>query len=180
MDAAASSAQRLRQVRDLPCPRGLPLIGNLHQLNAPKLHRVLEQWAEELGTPYRFQICGMPVTAWSPPMLAARHYSQPGRFDPERWLRGHAGGDARVHDPRAWVQFGAGPRVCPGRHLAAMEMRLVLSTLMNRFKVKLAADPSTIEEITAFAMVPSRMPVRLALRPTVESFQPQTNQPGRD
>ncbi|MEX3841470.1 hypothetical protein [Paraburkholderia sp. BR10882] len=88
MDAAASSAQRLRQVRDLPCPRGLPLIGNLHQLNAPKLHRVLEQWAEE---------------------------------------------------------------------------------------------PSTIEEITAFAKVPNRMPVRLELRPTVESPRPQaTYQPGRD
>ncbi|WP_233888973.1 cytochrome P450 [Paraburkholderia flagellata] len=480
MDAAASSAQRLRQVRDLPCPRGLPLIGNLHQLNAPRLHRVLEQWAKELGTPYRFQICGMPVTVWSdaelsqsvmrerphryrryaslepvlaeigcngvfsaegaawepqrrlvmqalsvphirafyptlqaitarlhdrwrraaergdvvemtddlkrytvdvtsalafgedprtleqergliqehlaqifptlmhrvnapfpywryvrlprdrrtdralaevhrtihgmmarsrermrdepsatprhlleamlalrdepgsgvsddiiaanvltlllagedttanalawslyylcadeslqqrlaneartvlgtrvvcpdygfvkdldlfeavcsetlrfrpvaaimafepvenvevggvalpagskmffltrPPMLDVRHYSQPERFDPDRWLRGHSGvdADARVHDPRAWVQFGAGPRVCPGRHLAAMEMRLVLSTLMNRFKVRLAVDPSTIEEITAFAMVPNRMPVRLELRPAVE------------
>ncbi|WP_321947568.1 cytochrome P450 [Paraburkholderia sp. J10-1] len=103
-----------------------------------------------------------------PPMLDARHYAQPGRFDPDRWLRGHAGADAdadaRVHDPRAWVQFGAGPRVCPGRHLAAMEMRLVLSMLTNHFKVRLAVDPATIEEITAFAMVPNRMPVRLEWR----------------
>jgi cytochrome P450 len=102
-----------------------------------------------------------------PPMLDARHYSQPERFDPDRWLRGNVASDARVHDPRAWVQFGAGPRVCPGRHLAAVEMRLVLSMLMNRFKLTLAADPSTIEEITAFAMVPNRMPVRLEVRETV-------------
>jgi cytochrome P450 len=99
-----------------------------------------------------------------PPMLDARHYSQPERFDPERWLRANAGSETRVHEPRAWVQFGAGPRVCPGRHLAAIEMRLVLSMLMNRFKVKLAVDPATIEEITAFAMVPNRMPVRLEVR----------------
>lgn len=100
-----------------------------------------------------------------PPMLDARHYSQPGRFDPERWLRGSGGSAAqRVHDSRAWVQFGAGPRVCPGRHLAAVEMRLVLSMLMKHFKVKLAADPATIEEVTAFAMVPNRMPVRLEWR----------------
>ena len=101
-----------------------------------------------------------------PPMLDSRHYSQPERFDPDRWLRGHActASEARVHEPRAWVQFGAGPRVCPGRHLAAVEMRLVLSMLMKHFEVRLAVDPSTIEEITAFAMVPNKMPVRLELR----------------
>ncbi|WP_157025542.1 hypothetical protein [Paraburkholderia heleia] len=33
----------------------MALIGNLHQLNAPKLHRVLQQWAQEPGAPYRFQ-----------------------------------------------------------------------------------------------------------------------------
>jgi len=35
---------------------------------------------------------------------------------------------------------------------------------LEDLKVKLAADPATIEEITAFAMVPNRMPVRLELR----------------
>jgi hypothetical protein len=29
------------------------------------------------------------------------------------WLRGHGG--VRAHEPRAFMQFGAGPRVCPGR-----------------------------------------------------------------
>jgi len=35
---------------------------------------------------------------------------------------------------------------------------------MNRFKVNLAADPATIEKISAFARVSNRMPVRLASR----------------
>lgn len=65
MQAAANPHVRLREIRDLPCPRGLPWLGNAHQLTPSKLHLVLEAWARELGTPYRFQICRMPVTVWS-------------------------------------------------------------------------------------------------------------------
>jgi hypothetical protein len=40
-------------------------------------------------------------------------------------------------------------------------MRLVLSMLLAQFEVALACDPAQIEEINAFTMMPSRMPVRL-------------------
>jgi cytochrome P450 len=93
-----------------------------------------------------------------PAMLDPRHFADPQRFDPDRWLRGR--GDA-AHNPRAFLQFGAGPRVCPGRHLATVEMRLVLSMLLAHFEVELAIDPSRIEEVNAFTMMPSTMPVRL-------------------
>jgi cytochrome P450 len=98
-----------------------------------------------------------------PAMLDARHFADPERFDPDRWLRGHDGSTA--HEPRAFLQFGAGPRVCPGRHLAGVEMRLVLSMLMRHFRIELACDPASIEEVTAFTVTPSRMPVRLTRRP---------------
>lgn len=94
-----------------------------------------------------------------PSLTDPARYPEPQRYDPERWAR--EGG----HDPRAFLQFGAGPRVCPGRHLATVEMRLVLSMLLARFEVELACDPAQIEEINAFTMMPSRMPVRLLPRP---------------
>jgi hypothetical protein len=43
-------------------------------------------------------------------------------------------------------------------------MRLVLSMLMANFTVRMAVDPDTIREITAFTMVPSAMPVHLSAR----------------
>lgn len=53
---ASSSPSVLRQVKDLPCPRGLPLLGNLFQIDAPRLHQRLEAWCRELGPIYRFQV----------------------------------------------------------------------------------------------------------------------------
>jgi cytochrome P450 len=42
-----------RSIDDLPRPRGLPLLGNALQLDPPRLHLQLEQWARELGPTYR-------------------------------------------------------------------------------------------------------------------------------
>jgi cytochrome P450 len=96
-------------------------------------------------------------------MLDPSHFENPQRFEPERWL--HARDPARgAHEPRAYLQFGAGPRVCPGRHLAGVEMRAALSMLAANFEVKLAVDPSEIEEINDFTMRPSKMPINLSIR----------------
>ncbi len=91
------------------------------------------------------------------------HFDDPQVFRPERWTDPIARGDS-AHEPRAHNQFGAGPRVCPGRHLASVEMRLVLSMLLRHFEVELACDPLEIDEVCAFTVMPSRMPVRLRLR----------------
>jgi cytochrome P450 len=98
-----------------------------------------------------------------PDMQNAQYFGDPARFRPERWTD-KAQPAGCPHNPRAHLQFGAGPRVCPGRNLASVEMRLVLSMLMRRFKVSLACDPQEIDEVMAFTMLPSRMPVRLAER----------------
>lgn len=91
------------------------------------------------------------------------HFADPQAFRPERWTDSTTPGDG-AHDPRAHNQFGAGPRVCPGRHLAAVEMRLVLSMLLRHFEIELACESSAIDEVCAFTVMPSRMPVRLRLR----------------
>jgi hypothetical protein len=43
-------------------------------------------------------------------------------------------------------------------------MRLVISMLMRNFKIELTIDPAEIEEVSAFTMVPNKMPVRLEPR----------------
>jgi cytochrome P450 len=98
-----------------------------------------------------------------PAMLDARNFSEPQRFDPERWLPQRCPHD-RVHESRAYLQFGAGPRICPGRHLASIQMKLVLSMLMANFSMRLAVDPATIQEHCAFTVTPSAMPMHLMPR----------------
>ncbi len=44
-----------REIRDLPGPRGLPLLGNLHQLGLHDLHLTLEQWCDRYGPLYTFR-----------------------------------------------------------------------------------------------------------------------------
>lgn len=98
-----------------------------------------------------------------PAMLDASNFARPQAFDPDRWMHRHD--ESRgTHEPRAFLTFGGGPRVCPGRHLANVEMRLVLSMLAANFEISLAVDPATIKEVSAFTMVPSRMPINLKPR----------------
>ncbi|MBL8276298.1 MAG: cytochrome P450 [Pelomonas sp.] len=107
-----------------------------------------------------------------PAMLEKRNFADPYRFRPQRWLRPPAcpvGGHRELaallpHEPRAHVQFGAGPRVCPGRHLAGQEIRLVLSMLMRHFRIEHAGPPDAVAERNVFTMMPSRLPMRLVPR----------------
>jgi cytochrome P450 len=112
------------------------------------------------------------ICALRPPMLDERHFARAAEYRPERWLGDAAApppgcpahAPAARHEPRAWAQFGAGPRVCPGRHLAGSEMRLVLAMAMRHFRVEHAGDPSSIAEHNAFTMAPARLPMRLIPR----------------
>ncbi|MGA7817968.1 cytochrome P450 [Caballeronia sp.] len=98
-----------------------------------------------------------------PAMMDPRNFAHPESFNPDRWKHPHDPSDG-AHELRAYLTFGAGPRVCPGRYLANVEMRLVISMLTAHFKVALAVDPATIKEVSAFTMVPSEMPVKLQAR----------------
>ena len=44
-----------RTLYDLPGPRGLPFLGNIHQLDLTKLHLILERWAAQYGPVYLFR-----------------------------------------------------------------------------------------------------------------------------
>lgn len=66
-----------------------------------------------------------------------RFWSEPDRFDPERWRTG-AGKDGERERPRfAYFPFGAGTRVCIGEQFAWMELTLVLATIARRWRLAL-------------------------------------------
>jgi cytochrome P450 len=48
-----AAGRRLRTLRDLPGPRPVPFLGNLHQLERGRMHRTLEQWAKQYGECFR-------------------------------------------------------------------------------------------------------------------------------
>ncbi len=58
-----------RMISDLPGPRGLPLVGNLLQLDLDQLHRVLGRWCDEFGTMFTFRLGTRPVVAIAEPEL---------------------------------------------------------------------------------------------------------------
>ena len=60
--------------------------------------------------------------------------------------------------------FGGGPRFCPGRNLAMLEIKMVISMLFKNFNIEMVTDHSDIREILAFTMMASDYKVRLTKR----------------
>ena len=53
--------KKYRVLRDLPGPKGLPIIGNLLQIDLPKLHLIMEKWADEYGDSFKFKLANKNV-----------------------------------------------------------------------------------------------------------------------
>jgi cytochrome P450 len=88
-----------------------------------------------------YQINGYKIPARSILLMSqyvthhdARFFPDPFRFDPERWTP-----EARESRPKfSYFPFGGGPRVCIGESFAWMEGALVLATIAQRFRMRLA------------------------------------------
>ena len=71
------------------------------------------------------------------------YWHQPELFNPDRWI----GADGKFHKSDALFVFGAGPRACPGEPLARSELFLFLTSILQKFNLKMAdpANPTTME-----------------------------------
>jgi cytochrome P450 len=86
-----------------------------------------------------------------------RWYEEPERFRPERW-----GEESAAHLPKyAYFPFGGGPRQCIGNYFATMEAVLVLSTVAQRFRLRLVPEHK-VELLPAMSLRP-RDGVRMKL-----------------
>jgi cytochrome P450 len=85
---APPSPHPTRDIRQLPGPKALPLLGNLLELDSRRLHRVLEGWAQTFGSLYVFRAGPKPTVVVSDPtlldqVLRARpeHYRRIGQIE---------------------------------------------------------------------------------------------------
>ena len=73
-----------------------------------------------------------------------RFWSDPEKFDPDRWLTGKS-----PHTRHAYLPFGAGPRICVGNQLAMVELTLDVARLAERYDIEVSnpdvpAIPQTV------------------------------------
>ena len=91
--------------------------------------------------------------------LQETHFGAAAQFRPERWLE-TATPSACPHNTKAFVPFGGGPRFCPGRQLAMVEIKTVMAMLCAAFKVIKMDHPDPVREVFAFTMMPVNLSVR--------------------
>jgi cytochrome P450 len=95
-----------------------------------------------------------------PAAVDAENFADPHAFRPERWLPGAPG----PHDPSVHMPFGSGPRLCPGRALALLEMKIVLATLYGAFAIERRGKSESVKERFTFTMNPVGLEVSVRHR----------------
>ncbi|KAK3374301.1 cytochrome P450 [Lasiosphaeria ovina] len=132
LDAVLRETMRLHPVVGMPLERRVPA-GGLALPNADPLKMIPPGTAVGVNA----YVLGRNPSLWG---------ADADVFRPERWLDAEAAAkeseDARARLLRQLAAvdfvFGAGARICLGKHLALVEMFKVLATLANRYDVELA------------------------------------------
>jgi cytochrome P450 len=91
------------------------------------------------------------------------YFPDPAEFKPERWLE-QANSEAELSAAkRVSMPFGAGPRLCPGRYLALVEMKMVMAMLLANFDIDnvVSSNGGEVRERLDFTMAP--VPLRMSL-----------------
>ena len=94
------------------------------------------------------------------------HLPNAAAFEPERWLSEGGPAQQASSAKRISMPFGAGPRICPGRYLALLEMKMAMAVLLGRFDIEAVDTPDGAEaqEHLAFTMTPVGLRMRLRQR----------------
>lgn len=103
----------------------------------------------------------MILTQYRHGALSDEYFTEARSFKPERWLKESK---CPVHNTDAFTPFGAGPRYCPGRNLAILEIKNVIAMLFKNFEIELVTPADEVSEIMAFTMMASDYKVRLKPR----------------
>jgi cytochrome P450 len=99
-----------------------------------------------------------------------RWFTEPERFNPDRWNE-----ETAAKLPRfAYFPFGGGPRVCIGAGFAMMEATLLLATIAQRYRIRLAPH-QRVEPLASITLRPKkgiRVTLEERMRATMASDRP--------
>jgi cytochrome P450 len=87
------------------------------------------------------------------PYITQRHpkwWQDPNVFRPERFAPENSAARPRY----AYLPFGAGPRTCVGLNFAMTEILVVLTMLLQRFRLRLAIDPANVRSDPSVTLQP--------------------------
>ena len=106
----------------------------------------------KLTAPIRIRGWDVPAgTIVVPSIYRVHHrpdlYPDPERFDPERFV-------GKKPDPYTYFPFGGGVRRCIGMAFALYEMKIVLSTVLSRARLRLSAGRPLGVELRSFVFAP--------------------------
>jgi cytochrome P450 len=90
-----------------------------------------------------------------------RYFPNAAQFDPQRWLAQEE--SSASADKRVTMPFGSGPRTCPGRYLALLEIKVAVAMLLGRFQLDKIDTPDGREagELMEFVMSPRGLTMHL-------------------
>eukprot|EP01060_Flectonema_neradi_P006996 TRINITY_DN1483_c0_g1_i3.p1 TRINITY_DN1483_c0_g1~~TRINITY_DN1483_c0_g1_i3.p1 ORF type:complete len:485 (+),score=102.00 TRINITY_DN1483_c0_g1_i3:82-1536(+) len=78
-------------------------------------------------------------------------FPDPLAFKPSRWIK--EDGTCKPYDQFHYPQFNMGPRICLGRHMAALEAMTIVSSILSEFKLKLVPDQELTRSFSPVLML---------------------------
>jgi cytochrome P450 len=134
-----------------PQAKDVPLLPYTQRVIKESMRLYPPAWALARTAIRDFQIGGYVVPAGSTVAMSQwvvhrdpRFYDDPERFDPDRWLDERS----KALPKFAYFPFGGGSRICIGASFATMEAVLVLATIAQRFRLKLAPGQAVVPSPT--------------------------------
>ncbi|HEX2542853.1 MAG TPA: cytochrome P450 [Caldimonas sp.] len=94
--------------------------------------------------------------------MKEQFFPDPAAFKPDRWLDPDARGLSSAK--RVAMPFGGGPRICPGRYLALLEMKMAVVMLLGCFEVEDVRTPDRDEPLEHLTLTMSPIGLRMKLR----------------
>ncbi|MCB9570460.1 MAG: cytochrome P450 [Kofleriaceae bacterium] len=172
-EVAAVRAEIAAVAGDAAVPADLDTANRLHRITgvaqeAMRLHPVAPSMFVEanhdvvlgdLELPAGTNVAGLI----RPAAVDDANFADAAAFRPARWLDAERGPGA--HAPSVHMPFGSGPRICPGRTLALVEMRVVLATVYQAFDVTRVGAADAVHEKFSFTVSPVGIRVRMHRRP---------------
>ena len=92
-----------------------------------------------------------------------KHVPHGSHFDPARWL----GQGAGAINKQVSMPFGAGPRTCPGRYLALLEIKVACAMLLASFEIGSIDTAGGREPQESMGFTMSPVGLRMTLRERV-------------